>query len=315
MARWADRDDFPARSGHRTLSARVGGFVASGHEYHRCRPRLTGDRPGHRPRPVDYDGIGIGDPPIGVGIASMRERSAELGGRLSVTEQNGGGTLVSARLPLSSPWEPPNDRHDPGSRRRRSHRIREGIEAVLTGRGGVRIVGSYGTAEAALAGLVTDPADVVLMDLGLPGLSGIEATRRLLVTAPTTRVLVLSMLDDTMSVRDAIDSGAAGYLAKTAGLDEILRGIHAVHNGQLLLGAPVARHLTGNRTGPVDDGYAPRERQVLALLAEAATTGQIAERLGIAQKTVRNLLSTLYLKLGVEDRGQAVLAARRLLKP
>ncbi len=101
MARWADRDDFPARSGHRTLSARVGGFVASGHEYHRCRPRLTGDRPGHRPRPVADDGIGIGDPPIGVGIASMRERSAELGGRLSVTEQNGGGTLVSARLPLS----------------------------------------------------------------------------------------------------------------------------------------------------------------------------------------------------------------------
>ncbi|MBK7819509.1 MAG: helix-turn-helix transcriptional regulator [Tessaracoccus sp.] len=75
-----------------------------------------------------------------------------------------------------------------------------------------------------------------------------------------------------------------------------------------------ARHLTGGRPDSVIDGYTPRERQVLALLAEAATTGQIADHLGIAQKTVRNLLSTLYVKLGVEDRGQAVLAAQRLLR-
>ncbi|MFT3968691.1 MAG: response regulator transcription factor [Micropruina sp.] len=188
--------------------------------------------------------------------------------------------------------------------------FREGIEAVLAGRAGVQIVGSYGTAEAALAGLVADPADVVLMDLGLPVMGGIDATRRVLAASPDTRVLVLSMLDDTASVRDAIDAGASGYLAKTAGLDEILRGIHA---GQLLLGSSVSRHLSGGHTEPAPDGYTPRERQVLALLAEAATTGQIADRLGIAQKTVRNLLSTLYLKLGVEDRGQAVLAARHLL--
>lgn len=191
--------------------------------------------------------------------------------------------------------------------------FREGIEAVLSGRAGVQIVGSYGTAEAALTGLAADPADVVLMDLGLPGINGIEATRRVLAASPDTAVLVLSMLDDIASVRDAIDAGASGYLAKTAGLDEILRGIHAVHAGQLLLGSSVSRHLSGERAERAPDGYTGRERQVLALLAEAATTGQIADRLGIAQKTVRNLLSTLYLKLGVEDRGQAVLAARHLL--
>ncbi|MFV0435162.1 MAG: response regulator transcription factor, partial [Leucobacter sp.] len=166
--------------------------------------------------------------------------------------------------------------------------FREGIEAVLAGRGGVQIVGSYGTAEAALAGLVAKPADVVLMDLGLPGLSGISATRRVLAASPTTRVLVLSMLDDTTSVRDAIDAGASGYLAKTAGLDEILRGIHAVHDGQLLLGSSVARHLVGGRPATGPEGYTPRERHVLALLAEAATAGQIAGRLGSAPKTVRN---------------------------
>ncbi|PWJ53040.1 two component transcriptional regulator, LuxR family [Quadrisphaera granulorum] len=191
--------------------------------------------------------------------------------------------------------------------------FREGVEAVLSGRGGVTIVGSYGTAEAALPGLAADPADVVLMDLGLPGIDGIEATRRVLAAFPGTRVLVLSMLDDTASVRDAIDAGASGYLAKTAGLDEILRGIHAVHAGQLLLGSSVARHLSGPRPAPEHGGWTPRELQVLALLADAATTGQIAERLGITQKTVRNVLSSIYPRLGVEDRGQAVLAARRVL--
>lgn len=193
--------------------------------------------------------------------------------------------------------------------------FREGIEAVLTGRGGVQIVGSYGSAEAALAGLGESPADVVLMDLGLPGIGGIEGTRQLRATQSGTRVLVLSMLDDTTSVRDAIHAGASGYLAKTAGLDEILRGIHAVHDGQLLLGASVAGHLTAApQAASVMDGYTPREQQVLRLLSDAATTAQIAERLSITQKTVRNMLSTLYLKLGVEDRGQAVLAARQLLR-
>lgn len=191
--------------------------------------------------------------------------------------------------------------------------FREGLEGVLHGRQGVEIVGSFADAETALAGLSDLVPDVVLMDLSLPGLGGLAATARIVAHHPGVRVVVLSMHDDTVSVREAIEAGAKGYLAKTSGLDEILRGIHAVRDGQLLLGSTVSTHLTGHGTSTAHSArFTAREREVLRLLADAATTGQIAERLGLAQKTVRNILSALYLKLGVEDRGQAVLAARQL---
>ncbi len=176
------------------------------------------------------------------------------------------------------------------------------------------IVADFATAESAIAALKTLEADVVLMDLNLGGLRGIEATRRIRQRDPRIKVLVLSMLDDPATVLTAIEAGANGYLVKSSRFEEILRGIHAVHSGQTLLGSGIGEHMIRRtRTGgvpPPMSKFSTREQQLLGLLAHGKTTSQMAARLGITPKTVRNYLSNLYLKLSVADRGQAALAAR-----
>ena len=189
------------------------------------------------------------------------------------------------------------------------HRVfREGLRAVLHGRDGVEVVAEASDAASALAVVSGLAVDVVLMDVHLPGETGIDATRVIRRDHPEVAVLMLTMLDDSMSVEAAITAGARGYLVKTSGLDDILRGIHAVHAGQFLLGAGASG---ASRVHTGASPFTARERQVLELLAAGSTTGQISARLGISGKTVRNYLSILYAKLGVEDRGQAVLAAQR----
>lgn len=191
--------------------------------------------------------------------------------------------------------------------------FREGIASLLHGREGIKIVGDFADAELLLAALPALEVDVLLLDLHLPGRSGLSAAAEVATTTPDVRILVLTMHDDTATVRAAIDAGAAGYLVKTSGLDDIVRAILAVGAGQFVLGAGTESARTASL--PRRDAYAgftERERQVLALLSDGATTAQISARLGISGKTVRNYLSTLYAKLGVEDRGQAALAARRL---
>ncbi|MBS1698256.1 MAG: response regulator transcription factor [Actinobacteria bacterium] len=193
------------------------------------------------------------------------------------------------------------------------HRVfREGLAALLDGRDGIEITGEAGAVAELETALPTADPDVLLLDLHLPGESGLDALARLRSRSPGLRILVLSMHDDAATVRTAIDAGADGYLVKTSGLDDIVRAICAVAAGQFVLGAgteqaraPLPRH-------DPREAYTDRERQVLDLLAGGATTMQIADRLGISGKTVRNYLSTLYAKLGVEDRGQAALAARRM---
>lgn len=193
------------------------------------------------------------------------------------------------------------------------HRVfREGLAALLATRDGIEVVAEFGDAESFLAWLGQDGADVVLLDLHLPGESGLSVLERLSRDHPDLKPLVLTMHDDTATVRAAIDAGAAGYLVKTSGLDDIARAICSVHAGQFVLGAGTeAARRPLRRRDPLD-AFTDRERQVLDLLAAGATTTQIAQRLGISGKTVRNYLSTLYAKLGVEDRGQAALAAQRL---
>ena len=193
--------------------------------------------------------------------------------------------------------------------------FREGLRAVLHGREGIEVVADHGDAESALNVVDADRPDVVLMDLHLPGIGGVAATRQLSVSHPEVRVLVLSMLDDGPTVLAALAAGAQGYVTKSSPLAEIVRGVQAVADGQLLVGGDVAAHLlSGGNRGPLGpDGFTTRERQLLPLLAEGLPAERMSARLGISEKTVRNYLSGLYLKLGAPDRTTAALAARKLL--
>jgi DNA-binding NarL/FixJ family response regulator len=190
--------------------------------------------------------------------------------------------------------------------------FREGLRAVLHGHADIEVVAEAGDGLHALDVVAATRPDVVLMDLHLPDMGGVAVTARITAESPECAVLVLSMLDDRASVLSALRAGARGYLVKDAGLDEILSAVRAVAAGQVLLAPTVAGHAIGadpaaERHDPW--GFTPRERQLITMLGQGASTGQMATRLGISTKTVRNYLSNLYAKLGVTDRGQAVLAA------
>ena len=168
-----------------------------------------------------------------------------------------------------------------------------------------------GGVDAALAHQV----DVVLMDLAMPGgIGGLEATRKLTAAAPHIGVVVMTMLEDDDAVVQALRAGARGYLVKGARQNEILDVVRGVHAGRAVIGATVARQLSSLVTGgapaePFPDLTA-RERDVLAALAAGASTAQVASRLGLSDKTVRNHVSSILTKLEVPDRTQAVLKAR-----
>lgn len=174
-----------------------------------------------------------------------------------------------------------------------------------------------GTAAAAMASVTSQRHDVILLDIGLPGMSGLEVAPELLRLSPHSAVVMLTVLEDRPSVWAAIRAGATGYVSKTAPLDEIVRAIKAAHAGQFLLGSGVAAHIG---PPPPPSGYTSmpdltlRENQLLRLLATGRSTAEMAQRLGITPKTVRNYLSNLYAKLSVEDRAQAALAARQALQ-
>lgn len=193
------------------------------------------------------------------------------------------------------------------------HRVfREGLEALLAGRDRIEVTAGFADADALLAALDTLETDVILLDLHLPGLPGLQAIELVQDARPDIRVLVLTMHDDAATVHAAVSAGAAGYLVKTSGLDDIVRAVHSVAAGQFVLGAGTETARAPMARRDRRPAFTARESQVLDLLAVGSTTGQIAATLGISGKTVRNHLSSLYAKLGVEDRGQAALAAQRL---
>ena len=161
---------------------------------------------------------------------------------------------------------------------------------------------------------VAQQVDVVLMDLAMPGISGIDATRKLAAAAPHIGIVVMTMLEDDDMVVQALRAGARGYLVKGAAQREILATVRGVHAGQAVIGADVARRLGSLVGSPTPEDPFPdltgRERETLNLLAGGATTVQIADRLGVSSKTVRNHLSSIFTKLEALDRTQAVLKAR-----
>jgi DNA-binding NarL/FixJ family response regulator len=193
--------------------------------------------------------------------------------------------------------------------------VRSGLRAALDPLEELEVVAEAATGSAAVREAVLHRPDVVVMDLQMPGLSGIEATRELRRAVPEASVLVLTMFEDDDSIFEAMAAGARGYVLKGAEAREIARAITAVAAGEAIFGPAVAaRVLSFFATPPAPPAPFPeltaRERQVLDLLATGRGNHQIAERLGLSAKTVANHLSAIFGKLQVADRTQAILRAR-----
>jgi DNA-binding NarL/FixJ family response regulator len=195
--------------------------------------------------------------------------------------------------------------------------FRDGLTGLLATLPEVQIVGSAGTAEEAFAHLEDNPPDVVLMDINLPGTSGVEATRRIVNLAPSTKVLMVTMVDDDDSVLAALAAGARGYILKEASPEEITAAVSTVAAGGAVFGAKIANRLLTNtptnRPKPAlaaSEQLTLREREVLTLLADGTTNKNIARTLGISLKTVQNHVSRILDKMQAADRTQAVLRAR-----
>jgi DNA-binding NarL/FixJ family response regulator len=184
---------------------------------------------------------------------------------------------------------------------------------------GVDVAGEAQTGTDALGQIRATAPDVVVMDLNMPGISGVEAIREMAMFAPLTRVLVLTSSDEDADVMDAIVAGACGYLLKDAGIDELLAGIRAAANGESLVSPAIASKVLQRvrETAPTAHEEAPlsqlseREMQVLRLIAAGRDNAQIAAELHISPKTVKNHISNILMKLQIENRIQAAVFAVR----
>ena len=195
--------------------------------------------------------------------------------------------------------------------------FRRGVVGVLGVDDSVEVVGEAADGAEALAVAADCRPDVVLMDLHMAGLGGVEATRRLVAEQPEVAVLVLSMLDDDESVHAALAAGARGYLVKGADGERILQAVHAVAAGEAVFGSGVAPRILDVLSSPrrsARQGPFPmltdREEELLALIANGASNAEIARRLVVSDKTVRNHITSIFAKLGVTDRAQAIVRAR-----
>jgi DNA-binding NarL/FixJ family response regulator len=189
--------------------------------------------------------------------------------------------------------------------------FREGLRSLLATVDDVDVLDAVGDGETAVRRSRELGPDVVLMDLNMPGLPGLEAIRRIVATQPAPAVLVLTMIDDDDTVAAALQIGARGYLLKGAGQEDVLTAIRAIAAGGAVFGPGLAeRVLTGRRR------YAPdlteREAEVLGLIAAGRSNTEIANELGLSLKTVQNHVSKVLAKMQVRDRTQAAFRARGL---
>jgi DNA-binding NarL/FixJ family response regulator len=165
--------------------------------------------------------------------------------------------------------------------------------------------------EAVTMALETSP-DVVLMDLEMPELNGMGATRELIAADPSARVVILTTFSDRENIMGALDAGALGYLLKDAEPEEIIRGVRSAARGDSPLAPRAAREMITQRSeAVVDTGLSARETEVLALVGEGLPNKLIARRLEISEKTVKAHLTSVFAQIGVSDRTQAALWARR----
>ncbi len=196
--------------------------------------------------------------------------------------------------------------------------FREGLSALLLSAPDLEVVGEAADGEESISLAAELQPDVILRDLDMPGTGGIEATRQILNTSPHISILVISMHEDDDLVFAALQAGARGYLLKGAPKSEILRAIRAVVSGEAIFGPTIAKRLMSYFASPRLSAAPPeafpeltdREREILALLAQHQTNPEIARRLHLSQKTVRNHVSNIFTKLQVSDRAQAIIRAR-----
>lgn len=195
--------------------------------------------------------------------------------------------------------------------------VRQGLRTFLELQEDVEVVGDVADGEQAVAAALELAPDVVLMDLVMPGVDGVEAIGRIAQRSPATRVIALTSFLDDDKVLPAVRAGAAGYLLKDVGPDDLVRAIRTVHAGEALLHPAVAARLmeevAGSRARGAEDGadLTPRERDVLTQIARGLSNKRIALELDISEATVKIHVSNVLRKLGVTDRTQAALYAVR----
>lgn len=191
---------------------------------------------------------------------------------------------------------------------------RDGLRTLLATTPDLELVGEATSAEEGVRLIQELRPALVIMDLKLPGMSGIEAIRQLTETVPEVRVLVLTMFDDDPSVFAAIQAGARGYILKGARHGELLRALYAVAEGEAIFSASIAaRMVTYFSTPPLGQIFAElteREHEILELIAQRLSTTEIAAKLGLSSKTIRNYTSNIVSKLQVSSRAEAAEQAR-----
>jgi DNA-binding NarL/FixJ family response regulator len=195
--------------------------------------------------------------------------------------------------------------------------FRYGLRALLSAEPTTEVVGEATTGEEAIEKALSLQPDVILMDLNMPGVNGIEATRRILAETPHVSILVLTMFDDDDSVFAAMRAGARGYLLKGAEGEETVRAISVVNSGEAIFSPSIARRLMqyfgASRPTALPQLFpdlTEREREILTFIAQGYTNPAIAEKLVLSPKTVRNHVSNIFSKLQVAGRAEAIIRAR-----
>ena len=193
--------------------------------------------------------------------------------------------------------------------------VRRGLAQLLGGADDLEVVGQAGGGAEAVEVVRATRPDVVLMDLQMPDVDGVEATRQIVAEDLGGEVLVLTSYSDSARIVAALDAGAVGYLLKDADPEDVLDGVRAVSRGESPIHPKVARRLLTARTAaaPAEVSMTPRETEVLALVRAGLANKQIARRLGISERTVKAHLTSVFQRIGVVDRTQAALWAERHL--